>query len=352
MNKLTEWWVNYQALSEQELDTINQHCPYDNRLEDKARWDKAEYKMKSMVPLGDTLKGHQLYIAENATSFINYLFDKHLDNNTLLVTSTVEHDSVRKAVKEHNRENNDHVCLRYTKGIDSLNISKVAEAIQSKKYTKVFVYIIGTQITTGEITSQKFYEKLKSYIESQGLEVVMVIDDVHGLFLLPRDYSIFDYVICTAHALIRCWDMGIMFSKTPETYGNKYYNWLEIYNDLLNLMLSKSNKLACFSNVMKEEFIEYLSNTYIELIPDSVSHIFSLKVYCKPKLAYTQELWQKFADNEVRLETASYDNDDMFYIRMRASQFITFPEMLFNAIPLIKELLNHIIELRELLGNE
>lgn len=347
MNKLTEWWVNYQALSDKELEEINQHCPHHERLEDKARWDNGENELRSMTPMGYTLNNHSLYVEENATSFINYLFDKYLDDNTLLVTSTVEHDSVRKAVAEHDRKEKDHVCFQYVNCIDSLNLSPIIEALQLKSYKRVFVYIIGTQITTGEWTSQKFYEKLRQYLTSKGLEIVMVIDDVHGLFLVPRDYSNFDYVISTAHALIRNWDMGMMWSKTEETYGCKCYNWIEKYNKLLKLMLCKNYKLSCFSQIMKEEFIEYTQHPFIELIPDSVPHIFSLKIYCNPKHVYTQEVWQNFADNEVRLETHDYDNSDVFYIRMRGSQFITFPGMVSNAVELTKKLLNKIIMLKD-----
>lgn len=348
MNNLTEWWKDYQALTEQELEAINQHCPHQERLEDKARWEKSENVLRELVPMANTLKNHNLYVEENATSFINYLFDKYLDDETLLVTSTVEHDSVRKAVIEHGRKDKDHICFRYFQGIDSLNLSPIIEALQNKTYKRVFVYIIGTQITTGEWTPQKFYSKLKEYVEHKGLEIIMVIDDVHGLYLLPRDYSIFDYVISTAHALIRNWDMGLMWSKTPETYGGKYYNWLETYNELLKLMLDKQIKLSYFSQVMKEEFMEYLSIPFIELIPDSVPHIFSLKIHCQPKFAYTQELWQQFADNEVRLETMDYDNDNLFYIRMRGSQFITFPNMVERAIELTKQLLNKVIMLKDM----
>ena len=348
MNKLTKWWIDFQALTEQELEAINQHCPHQERLEDKARWEKSEELLRGLVPMTNTLKNHRLYVEENATSFINYLFDKYLDDSTLLVTSTVEHDSVRKAVVNYNRVNKDHVCFRYFQGIDSLNLSPIIDALQNKPYRRVFVYIIGTQITTGEWTSQKFYEKLREYVTSKGLELVMVIDDVHGLFLVPRDYSNFDYVISTAHALIRNWDMGIMWSKTHETYGETYYNWLETYNDLLKLVLTKQTKLSYFSQVMKEEFMEYLSNPYIELIPDSVPHIFSLKIHCQPRFAYTHEFWQELADNEVRLETMNYDVDDLFYIRMRGSQFITFPDMVEKAVELTKQLLNKVIMLKEL----
>jgi hypothetical protein len=40
-----------------------------------------------------------------------------------------------------------------------------------------------------------------------------MIDDVHGMFLIPRDYSIFDYILYTAHSLIPNYEMGFLISK-------------------------------------------------------------------------------------------------------------------------------------------
>lgn len=346
MNKLTEWWINYQRLEGVDLERINQFCPRVEKYEDNERWSKAVADLESVIPLGNTLNNHQLYIEESATGFIDYLFDKYIDDNTLLITSVVEHDAVKAATKRLGRETSDHVIVHYFNGINVLNISQVKEALMKKKYTKAFVYIIGTQITTGEQTPQKFYEKLKDYLNSQGIESTFVIDDVHGLFLVPRDYSLFDYVISTAHALIRRWDMGLMWSKTDEEYGKKYYNWLETYTELVKQMLQLQVKLSHFSYVMKEEFVEYINKPYIELIPDSAPHIFSLKIYCPPRYLYTMDVWEEFAKYEVRLETQNFEEDDIFYIRMRGSQYITFPEMATEAVGLARKMLDKVVLLK------
>lgn len=342
MNKLTEWWINYERLAGEELEAVNKKCPYDERREDKKTWACYEDMLRSMVPLGHTLKNHQLYVEKSATDFINYLFDKHVDEDTLLITSVVEHDAVKAAIKRIDREEKDHVILHYYNGIDSLNLSQVKEALMKKTYKKAFVYIIGTQITTGEITPQRFYEKLFTFLKSKGLEVTTVIDDVHGLFLVPRDYTMFDYVLSTAHALIRRWDMGLMWSKTEETFGEKYWNWLWIYIGALKLILNRQVKLSYFSQIMKEEFIEYINKPYIKLLPDSVPHIFSLQIDCPPRLAYSQTFYEKCKDKEVRLESGDYNKSENFYIRLRGSQYMTFPEMAEDAIKLVHQLLDRI----------
>ena len=350
MNKLTKWWIDYERFYNEELEAVNNKCPHNDMKVDKKTWECYETMLRNMVPYGNTLENHQLYVEKSATGFINYLFDKYVDDNTLLITSVVEHDAVKEAIDRIGRKDKDHVIFHYYNGIDSLNLSQVKEAVMNKTYKKAFLYIIGTQITTGEITPQKFYEKVISYLKSKGIEVISVIDDVHGLFLVPRDYSIFDYVISTAHALIRRWDMGLMWSKTKETYGEKYWNWLWIYIGALNLMLKRQVKLSYFSQVMKEEFIDYLNKPYISLITDSVPHIFSLKIDCPPRIAYNQEFYEKCKDNEVRLESGNYEKDSSFYIRLRGSQYMTFPEMAEKGIDLIHQLLNKIEVIKEANG--
>jgi hypothetical protein len=47
---------------------------------------------------------------------------------------------------------------------------------------------------------------------------------------------------------------------------------------------------------------------------------------------------------EIKLES---DNDKWFYIKMRAAQYIATPEKLLKAIPLVKMLLNNVIDYKE-----
>ena len=108
---------------------------------------------------------------------------------------------------------------------------------------------------------------------------------------------------------------------------------MKIKNTQLDMILKSQSKLFQFSNVMEETFIQYLSLPYIEYMSNSVPHIFSIRVNARPKLIYTPEEWKTLAGLEVRLETQNYEKDNIFYIRMRASQYITFQNEMGIPIP-------------------
>lgn len=346
MSKELSWWLYKDGFKDEDLEYLNDFCPSDiSPTYDMQGWLDLTEQLKKYIPLGNTLNDHILYVHKTASDFINYLFDKYVVNDTLLITSVVEHETVEKNIARLDRDGKDHIRMHFYNGMKTLNLAQVREVLRVKKYKKAFVYIIGTQITTGEITPQRFYEKLRSFLIDNGVEPIMVIDDVHGMYMVPRDYSMFDYVICTAHALIRRWDMGLMWSKTNEECGYHCCDWLLGYINRLDLIMKCKEKLFQFSNVMNEELVEYLP--YVEYISNSVPNIYSLKVNVPPRFIYSLEEWKEFANLEVRLETQNYNKDNIFYIRMRASQYITFPELLRPAVEKVKKLIEKVILLKE-----
>ena len=207
MNKTTDWWCNYKPLSKRDKEILN--VPRPNTAEDSTLKFYSAFKhLLQNIPLGQSLFNHNLYVEKEARTFINYLFDKYSDDETLLITSPMNHPCV---VDNMNKFKN-ILQLHYHTTVLYSNLNQVKQYLINKIYKRAFIYLIGTHQTTGEITPSIFFEQLRDYLLSQNIEPIMVIDDVHGMYIIPRDYSIFDYVITTAHAIIRHFDMGMMFA--------------------------------------------------------------------------------------------------------------------------------------------
>ena len=355
-HNLVDWWFRLNSITPEEHALINKPCNY-NKITSINSWETLQELVRMQLPYEGgfvneewerNLEGYHLYLGKSATDLINKICDKHIKDDVLVITSIVEHPAVKDAVERLGRTNKDHVILDYINGIQNLNISQVIEACENKKYKKAFVMIIGTQVTTGEVTPQKFFIKLKDYLESQGIETVMAIDDAQGMYLVPRNYNIFDYVIYTAHTLVREHLMGMLWSKEELDFGMQYAGWLSQYYKKLKVMLRFQEKYNSFSDVMKDELREYLYTDYVNYVSDSVPYIFSVKVDCPPRFiydAYTADNW--LLDYEVKLENADYLNDECFYIKLRAAQYITTPEKLTIAIPKIKAILDKVIDYKE-----
>jgi len=82
-----------------------------------------------------------------------------------------------------------------------------------RRYKRVFLYAIGTTCGDGVITPTSLFRQIQAIVRSANVELISVLDAVQELFLFDRDYSCFDYVIGTAHALVPEYDTGIVISK-------------------------------------------------------------------------------------------------------------------------------------------
>ena len=64
--------------------------------------------------------------------------------------------------------------------------------------------------------------------------------------MLPRDYSIFDYVIGTAHAIIPEYNCGIVISKDKPYCRNPKKIAMK-FSNLLSIVLKRKQYLSSFS---------------------------------------------------------------------------------------------------------
>ena len=341
MNKTTDWWCNYKPLSKRDKEILN--VPRPNTAEDSTLKFYSAFKhLLQNIPLGQSLFNHNLYVEKEARTFINYLFDKYSDDETLLITSPMNHPCV---VDNMNKFKN-ILQLHYHTTVLYSNLNQVKQYLINKIYKRAFIYLIGTHQTTGEITPSIFFEQLRDYLLSQNIEPIMVIDDVHGMYIIPRDYSIFDYVITTAHAIIRHFDMGMMFAKNEEKYGLQPANWVNEYDIKMYYILQRKDKILLFSQILYQEFLEYLRLPYIEYISNTAPHIFCFKIKCNPKLIYDEKTEKDYYNKEVELSSRN-ESDSEFYIRLRAIQYIMFPELFEDAINMTKAILEKVKLVKE-----
>lgn len=324
--ELLQWWLDKDPLNDKENELLHMIRP-DNLIE------KEDYKSLldnyfNLMPFSHiSSETHTIKFSETATNFINKLFNEYVDDDTLVIWSNSEHDSVKNCMK-----NVKHSLMLFDNHeIKNLNFNKVS--IEAKKYKKVFVYIIGTQISTGKITPQSFFRGLKEFFVNNNIEHIMVIDDVHGMFLIPRDYSIFDYILYTAHALITNFDMGFIVCKKDDTRitGYKPNNWSELYLEALKVVLKRQEKLRMFSNVMAEYFSKYLKYSQFSFITNSAPQIFSVNV---KDCTFTEQLYEKLSKYHIRLEGLNNNNT---YIRFRAAQFLDEPEKLIPGLVFLED---------------
>lgn len=331
MRQTFDWWLNQDPLSVQEKDLLFQKRP-EIILKDDIKYEVLCKDFFSLLLSSnvDSLN-RKLTLEVSATFFIDALFKNEVDDDTLVIYSNNEHTNVQKNIK--NCKNT--LELNFYNEIQRVKLNRVEEAL--KKFKKVFVYIIGVQISTGEVTPQNFFIQLKALLDKNNCEYKLTLDDVHGMFLVPRDYLIFDYVLNTAHALIKNFDMGILISKDGK-YGNRAVNWLEIYLNVLKVILRRKEKLNLWRVIAQQYLGRYLLFPESSFFTCTVDHIASIKL---GRIFFTEDMKEHLATYKVKIET---DGFSPTILRLRGQHYIKDPDDLYKGLELFDFYLSNILD--------
>lgn len=333
---ILEWWNNTYSLNYNEELCLS-HYRKENCLNTDA-YNINEYKEMVdsffyKLPCCNILSNDWTLTVDNcASNFIDRLFEYYVDDETLAIISDAEHDTT---VKNFNKCNN-KLVLSHNKDIRGYNFDKIIE--EAKKYKKVFFYCIGTQISTGEISPQTFFVELKKRFNEEHIENIMVLDAVQEMFLIPRDYSIFDYIIGTAHAI--CWeyDLGILIHKyTTPIKGFRDFIHLEEFMIQLNIILRRKDKINMFSRCVHEYFSNLLARPEFYIIEDNAPQICS--IVCK-NIQFTKEIKEILDKYEIRIEAFG---NEVQYIRFRAQMFIKDYTLLIKGVRILENYLKGIL---------
>lgn len=214
-------------------------------------------KYKALLPYSN-IKDYNFSFGESATSLIKQIFDKYVDDKTLVLTTTSEHPKVVNLLKK---------CKNVQYVIDKFMLQdfKIPDGIE-----RVFVYVIGTTCGLGNIIYNNEIKTIVDKAKAKCKDVVTVLDAVQEIFLVPRDYSMYDYIIGTGHVFLPEYNLGFLLSK-DNTIGKKLKISKTFYTMLTNV-LKRKDFLNLFHTIMEMEFS---FSRYSDLkIHSGVNHLF------------------------------------------------------------------------------
>ena len=247
--ELIDWWLKSFNFSDTEMNLLkSEEDDFDFSPVDYS--DTKNLAIKSL-PFNEGMKGYNIFFDSCATNIIDRLFDKYVTDDTLVISTYSEHPSVKKNLNKCK-----NVLYLFQNGkveLDTLEFEK-----HIKECKNVFVYFIALSMGDNQLTGNQTVMFLKDILSRYNKPYKIVLDAVQELFFLPRDYSIYDYIIGTAHAFVTLYDTGILFSKefyesTPVCLfrGKKYL-------ELISLLQAKKEQLYIFNYVMSQTFNHYL----------------------------------------------------------------------------------------------
>ena len=274
-------------------------------------------------------RNSKLYTSDCATDLINQLFDKYTQDDTLIITTGYEHPNVNKILQ--NKKN-----VLY---INIFDIDYYFMLQKSNEFKKIFIYISGTQISTGNFIVDKYFRKLRTIFSNN--EVITVLDDVQGMFILDRDYTLYDYIIGTAHSLCPYYDSGFLIQNRLDfNFGDTNSLWLEGYLQRLKIILSRKHLLKQFFNVCYDHFNCLFKQYGIKVYDKYVyGNIFAFNL---GNVSFSDNEGKSLFNKRIFLHTPIdiTNKHSGSSIKIRAQEFMRFSECIDKGVPYLELLLN------------
>lgn len=349
-------FVDDYILSNTELERINIPRPSKYFVKSK-KWDNLSSILLNKIGLNNNYK---VGVDTCATNIIHNLFQRYMVlKDTIIITTNSEHSSVMQQFNDGKYEGTrDNIHYGITSfisdaykvhifDIDNVEtINNIKNNIENSKL--ILLYTKGCNSQTGKIYSDEYLKNIKKCIIdiNPTVQVMHCIDDVQSLFLIKRDYTNYNYIISTAHAIISNYDTGlIIYNDNNNDFGYQILPFIEEYikkwsiieNIVDNTKYIKSeviNKIMPYlpeGSVLNQENEGYNSNIINIEIP---------KKYYTPSL---QKIKNKMlSDYRIKLEGYGFDHElaEKIYIRVRIT------EMLCNKVNIHETIANLIKILR------
>ena len=249
IDPMLQWWLDSLQLTKQD-ENILWNLQREEDPNTNGDFQDIINRFFSSLPFCN-LKDYKLGFDTCATNIIDNLFKDYVDDDTLVITSGSEHKSVVA-----NLEKCKHI-LKICGNGQMFPVGNISEKLNGFK--KVFVYIIGTSNGDLQVTPNRLYRDLKTILINKDIEHKIVIDACQELFLTIRDYSLFDFIIGTAHAVINHYNMGIIISKN-EQRGIKAVNWGNEFLKGIDILVKRKAQLYSFGNLMMSYYDRILYN--------------------------------------------------------------------------------------------
>ena len=357
--KPLEWWLNKTKLSPEEDEIMTNDMVYVDSLNgdvydlehnlmendgDVAAYNSLKNELFSKIPFSN-MNNFDLIMKKRATIHIKELFKKYVDDETLVILNNHQHFSVETEIK--NCKN----VLYYTSNCDLTSIMK---------YKKIFVYVIGMECDRGIRYDNTYFKYLHDELTKSKKQFIMVLDAVQEMFLYPRDYSFYHYIIGTTHCMYHGFDQGLLFINkniVPEEdiksfTGYKRCDVLERLNRGLDIILKRKDYILTFNEILSDCIDKSFFGNCKKYC--SQNNFYSIGIigdflYNKKYIDYINKLTNKsnmdYAGISISIDYSGKENE--MIIRMRAQtlmfetpRIIKSYELFYNDYLKIKEIIS------------
>lgn len=196
------------------------------------------------------------------SNLIKSLFKKFVGPKTIVISSRRDHPSVEECLKTFeckeliylddgiylNSEGGGDSDPRLNRNSNDFSVRKLSDRLSNKDYDNIFFLSYGTNVCDGEVRDNRFFRRIFSVCDSHCENTIKVLDDCQGSLWIERDYSIFDYVLWTAHATLYLFDVGILLSAPNAPKLGVYDVGEEFLYDNYSRLLNNRDFVSSFNS--------------------------------------------------------------------------------------------------------
>lgn len=330
-NDVIDWWINFDPLSAQENALCRTWIDHLDGKFDQALNDYFLSHLLGVVPNNFVVR-----MAKQATLLINDLFEHYVDDDTLVISSDFEHPSVVANLEKCQNV----IKLKMHGECDCCSPTLVNSLVErAKAYKRVFIYIIGMTNDASKQSNMEFHRLLKIELVKHNIPHTYVYDDVQGAFYLPRDYSIFDFVIVTGHAPVYHYSLGFLLCREdlqkdyiPGTFAKSA---LAQYVLPLDIVLKRRHKVLMFDSVIRAYFC---GNPAVKFVTPVCT--FRSIFEAPTNLTFAQgQTYFKAGDISYCTPDLLAEQGSLRRMAIRAHPYLIYPEMLSEDLARVNRLL-------------
>ena len=290
------------------------------------------------------LDKYRVEVGPTCTYLIEELFKRYVNNDTFVLVTEQEHPAVKYFLNTNN------VYVLQVDDIDKKDVIKrILRKYKHSKCKNFFLIMAGVIPGSAKILNQNFFANLKQSLTANAIPNVLILDDCQGIYMVNRDYSVFDGILGTAHVLIKSnFEMGILLTKLPHKIGHINKTGLNTFKKGLEIICNHRQDAQKFNSIFRELLKDEIDGKAFEIKEEQASHMLVLQANQVP---FNQKYADKMEPSEI---TFSELNSPIGMIRLRYQEAITKDPDIYIYIYIreLKKIIKSLKRAKELKENE
>lgn len=281
---------------------------------------------------------YRIEIEDHCRILIKKLFETYVDKDTLVITSSHDHQTVTDLVGD-----NKHIVNAF----EAINepdkaVEKIITSFKKSKCLKIFFIMVATAPQIAITIPQEFFNKVKQSFINNKIPHIMILDDCQSIFIIDKNYEIFDGFLATSHVLSPLLSrLGLLFTKLPQKIGYRNKQTLNDFYSKLEVIKSTANKASKFNELLYNYFKPTLSKTGFDVFESESPHQFSIHLPDVINNLYNN----RFLSYGIIFNPVNARNN---FLRLRYHEIVIQDSNEFiKVLPEIKKVLNKLSRFRE-----